>query len=202
MTDSKPRFEFRAFAQNFGIVERNMRALSPVEKIRESSETYIMSRGNNDNNTKIRDQMMDIKVFVQEKEGLEQWDPRMKASFPMDVGNIRDEVLPALSVRPPEFERKVYSLDQYLGEIIGPHPELVAVRVFKRRFAFTINECIAEIADVYINGAKIRTANIESVDCQAIHKARQLVNLTEYENINYLMAIKRVIGMEPEPIPW
>ena len=202
MTDNKPRFEFRAFAQEFGIVERKMRALSPVEKIRESSEVYIMSRGNNNNNTKIRDQLMDIKVFVQEKEGLEQWDPRMKGSFPMDVGTIRDEVFPALSVEAPKLERNVYSLDQYLSEIIDPHPELVAVRVFKRRFAFTINTCIAEIADVYINGAKIRTANLESVDCQAIHKARQLVNLTEYDNVNYLMAIKRVIGMEAEPIPW
>ena len=202
MTDNKPRFEFRTFAQDLGLVERNMRGLSPVEKIRESAETYIMSRGNNSNNTKIRDQLMDIKVFVQEKEGLEQWNPRMKASFPMDVGSIRDEVFPALGVRPPEFERGVYTLEQYLSEIIGPHSELVAVHVFKRRFAFTINACIAEIADVYINGARVRTANVESVDCLAIHEAIRLINLSEYENINYLMAIKRVIGMAPEPIPW
>ncbi len=202
MADIKPRFEFRTFAQELGLVERNMRAQSPVEKIRESAETYIMSRGNNSNNTKIRDQLMDIKVLVQEQEGLEQWNPRMKASFPMSVADIRAEVFPALGVRPPVFDREVYTLEQYLREIIGPHSELVAVHVFKRRFAFTVNECIAEIADVYINGARVKTANVESVDCRAIHEARQLVNLSDHENINYLMAIKRVIGMEPEPIPW
>ncbi len=202
MADIKPRFEFRTFAQELGLVERNMRAQSPVEKIRESAETYIMSRGNNSNNTKIRDQLMDIKVLVQEQQGLEQWNPRTKASFPMNVASIRDEVFPALGVRPPAFDREVYTLEQYLREIIGPHSELVAVHVFKRRFAFTVNECIAEIADVYINGARVRTANVESVDCQAIQEARQLVNLSDHENINYLMAIKRVIGMEPEPIPW
>ncbi len=43
MAEIKPRFEFRAFAQNFGIVEQKMRALGPVEQIRESLEIYIMS---------------------------------------------------------------------------------------------------------------------------------------------------------------
>ncbi len=71
MTEIKPRFEFRAFAQDFGIVEEKIRQLSPVEKIRESLEVYIISAGNNENNTKIRDNKMDIKVFVQEKQGLE-----------------------------------------------------------------------------------------------------------------------------------
>ncbi len=200
MAEIKPRFEFRTFAQEFGLVERKMRILSAVEKIRESSEIYIMSRGNNENNTKIRDDLMDIKVFVQEKEGLEQWNPRMKASFPMKSSTITNEVFPAFGVKPPEFNRDAYTLDQYLSEIIAPHTELVAVTIFKRRFGFTVNDCIAEIADVYINGAKVKTANIESVDIVAIHAAMEMVSLNEYENINYLMAIKRVIGMEPGPI--
>jgi hypothetical protein len=44
MSEIKPRFEFRTFAQEFGIVERKIRNLSAVEKIRESTEIYIMSR--------------------------------------------------------------------------------------------------------------------------------------------------------------
>lgn len=202
MTEIKPRFEFRTFAQDFGIVERKMRAMSDVGKIRESAEIYIMSRANNENNTKIRNKLMDIKVFVQEKEGLEQWNPRMKAAFPMKVESIQDEVFPAFGVAAPDFQREVYTLDQYLNEIIGPHPELQAVHVYKRRFAFTINSCIAELGDIYINGAKLRTANLESTDIAAILEAGQQVSLGTYENINYLMAIKRVIGMESQPIPW
>ncbi|OQY29560.1 MAG: hypothetical protein B6244_03380 [Candidatus Cloacimonetes bacterium 4572_55] len=196
MTEIKPRFEFRTFAQNFGLVETKMRKLSPVEKIRESSEIYIMSAGNNENNTKIRDGLMDIKVFVQEKKGLQQWNPRMKGKFPMETAMIRDEVFPAFGIAAPEFKRDVYSLESYLNEIIKPHPDLIAVNVFKRRFAFTINNCIAEIGDVLINGAQIRTANLESTDIEAILEAMKMVRLEEYENINYLMAIKRIIGME------
>ena len=41
-----PRYEFRAFAQNFGLVETQMRALSKCEMIRESSEIYIVSATN------------------------------------------------------------------------------------------------------------------------------------------------------------
>lgn len=197
MTEIKPRFEFRAFAQNLGIVEEKMRFLSPVEKIRESLEIYLMSAGNNENNTKIRDNLMDVKVFVQQKKGLEQWNPRMKGEFPISVDVIKNDVFPAFGVAMPKFARDVYTLGQYIQEIIQPHPDLVAVNVFKRRFAFTINECIAEIAEVYINGAKIMTANLESVDVDAILEAKKMTGLDSYENVNYLLAIKRMIGMEP-----
>ncbi len=197
MPETKPRFEFRAFAQNFGIVEEKMRILSPIDQIRESLEIYIMSSGNNENNTKVRNDLMDIKVLVQKKKGLEQWNPRMKGQFPMPAAMIRDEVFPAFGVAVPDFKRDSYTLSQYIQEIVKPHPQLAAVNVFKRRTGFTINGCIAELALVYINGARMMTANLESVDVDAILEARKMVALEEYENVNYLLAIKRVIGMEP-----
>ena len=199
MTEIKPRFEFRTFAQNLGIVEDRMRSLSPVENIRESLEIYIMSAGNNENNTKIRDNLMDIKVFVQEKKGLEQWNPRMKGSFPISLEVIKNEVFPAFGVTTPPLSHDVYTLEQYIREIIQPHPDLAAVNVFKRRFAFTINGCIAEIAEVFINGARLMTACLESVDVDALLQAKAMTGLDDYENVNYLLAIKRVIGMVPLP---
>ena len=199
MPEIKPRFEFRTFTNNVGIVEEKMRKLSKVENIRESSEIYIMSSENNENNAKIRDNLMDIKVFVKEEKGLEQWNPRMKGSFPMKSSKIESEVFSAFGVKLPEFKRDEYTLEQFLNEIVNVHNDLTAVKVFKRRFAFTINNCIAEIGEVYINGALIRTANIESVNINDILEAKKMVSLDEYDNINYLMAIKRVIGMEPLP---
>ena len=199
MNEIKPRFEFRAFAGNFGIVEEKMRRLAPVEKIRESSEIYIMSAGNNENNTKIRDNRLDIKVFVKEEKGLEQWNPRMKGEFPMRATVLKEEVLPAFGVEIPQLERDEYTLEQFLAEIVGPNPDLVAVNIFKRRFAFTINGCIAETAEILINGAYIQSVNVESVDIDAILEAKEMLSLNEYENVNYLKAIKRVIGMEPMP---
>jgi hypothetical protein len=199
MADIKPRFEFRTFSQNFGLVATKMRKLSSCENIRESSEIYIISSGNNENNTKIRDDKMDIKVFVKNEQGLEQWNPRMKGTFPMKADTIGHEVFPAFSVELPEFKRGEYTLAQFIDELIRPHDKLVPVNVFKRRFAFTVNECITEIAELLINGAAIQTVAVESVDVAAILKARELLGLEEYENINYLKAIKRIIGMEPLP---
>ncbi len=199
MAEIKPRFEFRAWAKNFGLVEQKMRALSPCGGIREGREIYIVSAANNENNTKVRDRLMDIKVFVQEKEGLEQWNPRMKGEFPMAAAALQAEVFPAFGVEMPALKRDEYSLDQYLDEVIRPHPQLAPVRVFKRRFAFTINDCITEIAEIEINGAGLQTVAVESVDIPAILEAIKMLRLEEYENVNYLRAIKRVIGMEPLP---
>jgi len=191
-----PRYEFRAFAQNFGLVEDKIRNLSHCEKYRESREIYVLSAGNNENNTKIRDEKMDIKVLVNETQGLEQWAPRMKGEFPMTLETIRDEVFPAFGVPVPSFERSGYTLEQFQNELVWPHKDLAAARVFKRRFGFAVNGCITEIADLLINGAAIRTVAVESEDSGAVLQAMQMLGLGEYENVNYLLAIKRIIGME------
>ncbi|MEA3412167.1 MAG: hypothetical protein U9R74_11605 [Pseudomonadota bacterium] len=140
---------------------------------------------------------MDIKVLVNETQGLEQWAPRMKGEFPMTLETIRDEVFPAFGVPVPLFERSGYTLDQFQHELVRPHKELTAARVFKRRFGFAVNGCITEIADLLINGAAIRTVAVESEDAGAVLQAMQMLGLGEYENVNYLLAIKRIIGMEP-----
>lgn len=202
MSEIKPRFEFRCFAPDFGAIERRLRRLAPCEQIRESREIYIMSAVNNENNTKIRDAKMDIKVFVQELDGLEQWNPRMKGEFPMDAARIQADVFPAFGVAAPELNRERYTLDQFLDELIRPHADLVPVHVFKRRFAFTVCDCITEHAELRFNGAAIQTMAVESIDRAAIHEARRQLGLGEYENVNYLRAIKRVIGQLPLPEEW
>ena len=199
MAEIKPRFEFRCWAKNFGKAEERLRKLAPCEGIRESAEVYIITAANNENNTKIRDKLMDIKVFVQEKEGLEQWNPRMKGEFPMKADDLLKDVFPAFAVDMGALDRDEYSLGQYLDEIIHPHPQLAAVRVFKRRFGFTVNGCITEFAQVEFNGAGLQTVAVESVDIPAILEAKKMLGLEEYENVNYLRAIKRVIGMERMP---
>jgi hypothetical protein len=194
-----PRFEFRTFAQNFGLVEMKLRRLSPCEQIRESSEIYIISAGNDQNNTKIRDGKMDIKVLVNQDRGLEQWNPRMKGQFPMKTEVLQKEVFPAFGVDVPKFARSEYTLEQYLDDIIYPHPKLTPVRVDKLRFGFTVNGCITEIAHLLINGAAIQTVAVEQENAGAVLKALEQLGLTEFENVNYLRAIKRIIGLAPMP---
>jgi hypothetical protein len=192
-----PRYEFRAFAQNFGLAEEKIRKLSTLDKFRESSEIYILSPGNNENNVKIRYHTLDIKVWVKEEKGLQQWKPHMQAEFPVKIQVLRDDVFPALGAAVPEFHRSEYTLEQFLEDIMIPHPEVVFARVFKRRFGYTIHGCISEIAELLINGAAIKTMAVESADIAAVLKAKEMLGLHEYENVNYVLAIKRILGMEP-----
>jgi hypothetical protein len=192
-----PRYEFRAFAQNFGLAEEKMRKLSKLDKFRESQEIYILSPRNNENNVKIRYHTLDIKVWVKEEKGLQQWKPHMQTEFPIKMEILRDDVFPALSSAVAQFNRSEYTLEQFLEDIMIPHPELVLARVFKRRFGYTINDCISEIAELLINGAAIKTMALESADIETVLKVKQKLGLHEYENVNYLLAIKRVLGMQP-----
>lgn len=197
MKEIAPRFEFRAFAQNFGITEEKIAKLSEVNRFRESREIYILSAGNDKNNIKIRYNMIDIKFLVKEQKGLQLWAPRMKEKFPIRAETIRDAVFPALKADVPVLKRTDYTQKQYLGEIIEPHPELVVAHVSKRRFGYMIDDCIAEIAELLINSAAVKTIAIESIDMDAVLKAKETLGLQKYENVNYVLAIKRILGMAP-----
>lgn len=195
---SKPRFEFRSFGRNFEDAAFLMSRLSvPVpEKVweRTSKEIYIISRTNDVNNTKIRDGKMDIKTFVQEVDGLEQWNPLMKGEFPMKAAMLENEVFPAFKVDMPKLEKKEYTIDEFL-EIVKNHPDLQAVSVEKERFGYMINDTICEYANVWINGAMVVTVNSESTELDDIKKTIKDLGLEGIENINYLQAAKRIIGM-------
>lgn len=200
---SKPRFEFRSFGQNFDNANFRMARLSmPVpEKVweRHSDEIYIMSRTNDINNTKIRDGKMDIKTFVQQVDGLEQWNPLMKGEFPMKREILLNEVFPAFQVDIPDLNKDEYSFEDFL-EIINTHKDLQAVKVHKQRFGYMVNNTICEYGVVLINGARVVTVNSESTEVEDIKRTISDLQLEGVENINYLQAIKRVIGMIDKPL--
>ena len=83
MAHEETRYEYRAFAPNFGIVEQRLRATGCAPSIRESTEIYVVSRMDEVHNVKIRDGQLEIKVLVSESHGLEQWDPKFKLDFPL-----------------------------------------------------------------------------------------------------------------------
>ncbi len=194
---SKPRFEFRTFGQSFEEPAKLMARLSmPIPKKvweRSSNEIYILSKTNDVNNTKIRDGKMDIKTFVKTVDGLEQWNPLMKGEFPIAKEVLENEVFPAFKVEMPVLTQDSYTMEEFLA-MIDAHDDLQGVRVHKHRFGYMVNDTICEVAEVLINGAKVCTINSESTELEDIKKTLVDVGIDQYENINYLQAIKRVIG--------
>jgi hypothetical protein len=199
----EPRFEFRSFGQDFDAVHYKMARLSaPVPKQfqeRQSNEIYIVSITNSTYNTKIRDGKIDIKKHLRTFEGLEQWNPVMKNEFPLSAEVLATEIFPAFDVAIPDIESRQYSLSDFL-HLINIHPDLLAIRVNKRRFGYIVNDTICEYGIVLINGARVVTISTESTRVEAIKKTIRDVGLMGVENINYLQAIKRVTGMINKPL--
>ena len=195
---SKPRFEVRTFGRDFSKAAFLLSRLSvPVpEKVweRTSTETYILSKTNDKNNTKIRDGKMDIKTLIQVVDGLEQWNPLMKGEFPIKSEVLLNDVFPAFMVGMPRLKKDTYSLDEFM-EMVKAHPDLQAITVEKERYGYMVNDTICEFAKVWINGAMVVTVNSESTEPEDIKATIAALGLEGVENINYLQAAKRVIGM-------
>jgi hypothetical protein len=79
---SSARFEFRAWSRNFAVVEDRIRRLASCEDIRESTEIYLVALRMSACNIKIRNGAVDTKALIDERDGLEQWQPEWNGKFP------------------------------------------------------------------------------------------------------------------------
>ncbi|MFZ0312415.1 MAG: hypothetical protein WAL85_06885 [Candidatus Korobacteraceae bacterium] len=187
-----PRWEWRTFGQTFGAADQQFSASSAPQ---ESDEIYFLSTANNEN-VKVRDTLMDIKTLQQvNSDGLEQWKPVMKGSFPLAAPEVK-KVLDLLGVAPPPLTRTSYTLEQFIRELAKPGDLLRVVKVHKSRAHSTINGCMAEMTNVIAEGKNMRTVALELEDpAQVIATVRKL-GLDRFENISYPRGLKQLVGMK------
>lgn len=185
------RWEWRAFADLFPAIEAWL-ADWPLDQVRESEEIYLLSR-RTDENTKVRYGLMDIKMLLEvDRTGLERWRPFLKFDFPLDAPMVREltshwEVAPPVGVAPCD-------LPTLLEQVVVPHPELAAVRVNKKRFGYTIDECFVERAELTFDGRPIQTVAVEHEEAERVVRVLQRWGVTPGENVNYVKALKRHLG--------
>ena len=203
MKTTIPRFEFRIFGQNLDPFESKIKEISELEKTRRMTSIYLLTAGNTTNNIKIREGVMDIKELEQVQNDLEQWSPFLVGEFPLKADVIKTVVFPAMGIESPVFERKKYTLEQLLEEVICKDPDLAVAYVKKTRYAYTVSKCITEIAEVTINGAYMKTICIEHEDPERVLKAKKKLGISEdTENVSYPLALKRVMGLAELPESW
>ena len=177
-----PRWEWRVFGSDFGAAEEALAALPPGPA-EESDELYLLSAAGG--NVKVRDGVMDIKLLREvDGDGLERWEPVMKAGFPLAAAEVA-RVFQALEVVPPSLTQDAYSLDQLLAELVGPSGAVRVVRVHKRRVRYRLGGCMAEIAEVEADGRTQRTVAVESEDPSAVMAAVRGVGLDGHTNTSY-----------------
>src|SRR5262249_13845285 len=150
--------EWRTFGPGFGKAEAALLA-KRTGADQESDELYFLS--DHGENVKVRSDLMDIKVLKETNpDGLEQWMPVMKASFPLPSAEVA-KVLEALHVGGASAKKPTYTLDEFVEAFAkGPGAKIRAVKVHKLRRRATVGTCMAELSDVTVEGRTTRTLAI------------------------------------------
>lgn len=188
-----PRYEFRIFSVNLSQIERRLNKISKIENVRKSSEVYIISPATSQCNVKIRNEQIDVKILINQQHGLEQWFPELKVDFPLSKSTIQEKIFPLLKAETPDFVLQEYSQIQFLDELIEPHDTLRSVAVKKLRYAYTVKDCISEFAKLEVNQIPVQTVSVESDNHVTVLEALSEIGIKNYENENYIKAIKRLI---------
>ena len=102
----------------------------------------------------------------------------------------------AFGLKLPYLEKDEYSYEEYINELIGKNPDLRMINVEKIRHGYLIDEAIVEIAEVKFNEYATKTIAVEHADPELVLKTVKKLGLTEYENINYIKAMKRTFNLQ------
>ena len=163
------------------------------ERVQESDEVYLLSRAS-DASVKVRDGLMDVKRLERTNDdGLEQWKPVMKATYPLSAADTAS-VLEALGTAVPALARSEYTLDQLVAEVIEPSDDLTAVAVHKRRERYTIGGCMAELTGVRTAQGSRRTIAVESEDATRVSAAVRELGLGSRRNVSMARGLKALAG--------
>lgn len=197
-----PRYEFRTFGHNFNESHAMMIMLTqPVPEdmqVRILDEFYIVSKTVDDINIKIKNALLDVKKLVRADDKIEQWDSVGKHEFPISKEFLLEEISPELQVKFSMLELPEFDVEQ-LADIIKYHKSLLYVPVQKRRYAYLVHNTICEFAEVIIDKKYLLTISVESIEYEEVIRTINQLKLNKYENINYLQAIKRVMGLSNKP---
>ena len=116
---SAPRWEWRTFGSAFGRAEAAFAALEPTG-VQESDELYLLSPDPTADTVKVRADLLDVKTLRDvDAQGLQRWEPTMKAAFPVSGDDLR-AVLAAVRIEPPGALPETADLGAVRGRSSSP----------------------------------------------------------------------------------
>ena len=160
-----PRWEWRTFGSSFGTADELLAALTPTG-VQESDELYLLSEDGD--NVKIRAELLDIKALrAIDGHGLQQWEPVLKADFPLDAAEVA-ATFEALRQPLPTADLTACSQPELLEELVGPGSAVRLESVHKRRVRYTFNDCMLESTDITVGDRGTRSLAVEAEDPDAV----------------------------------
>jgi exopolyphosphatase/guanosine-5'-triphosphate,3'-diphosphate pyrophosphatase len=141
MAEINPPWEWRSFGRRFGPTEPQSAQLAASDP-QESDERYLLCATGA--NVKLRDALMNIKLLREvNADGLEQWAPVMKASFPIAATEMTT-VRQALGLPQPGSLRDAVTQEELFAQFSAPDSPVRVVPVRKRRLRYTVGGCHAD----------------------------------------------------------
>lgn len=199
MYDPSTRYEFRCFGQCFEAEERQLRAMTELDSITESSETYFIGPSLDlEHNVKIRSGKLELKLLIDDRDGLERWQPAGQWAFPVAADTVLELLLPDHDGSLKDTLPARLNRNELLGFAARPDIPLYRAEVFKRRFQFILSPCRAEVDQLLINGAAILSLAVESEDLNAVQHLQETLRIAGHENVSYPLALSRIMGMSAQ----
>jgi exopolyphosphatase/guanosine-5'-triphosphate,3'-diphosphate pyrophosphatase len=190
------RWEWRAFQPNLGTGEAAVRALSSLRH--STHEIYILSDCSHDS-AKIRDRRLEVKTLeAVQADGLQCWQPIINASFPLDLTAI-DQVMRRLGVSSPPLRRRLYSVGQWLDEVVACTQGLRACSLVTIGRSGMLNGCLVEIANVSVDGTCLKMVSVEMQDPARVVRTVGALGFDQYPHEDYVTALKRLTSTFPAP---
>ena len=194
MSEIVQRWEWRTFGDRFRTADAVFARFEP-SAIQDSDELYLVVPG--DNNVKIRDDLMDIKVLREvDTNGLERWEPIMKAAFPLEPDDVRT-VMQALRLPVPEpaasMTREAFS-DHVRSTGVGI---VRPVNVHKHRIRYRVGDGAAERTVIQAEGRSTWTIAVESPDPAAVYRAVEILGFADYLNMSYEVGLTDLLADHP-----
>jgi exopolyphosphatase / guanosine-5'-triphosphate,3'-diphosphate pyrophosphatase len=189
-----PRWEWRTFGDRFRTADAVFAQHQPSD-IQETDELYLLAAG--DNNVKIRHDLLDIKVLREvDENGLERWEPILKATFPLAPDDVRT-VMEALGLPVPDpiepMSRAAFRdhVRKTGAGIVRP------VEVRKHRVRYRVGDGAAERSEVHVEGRSTWTIAVESPDAAAVHRAVETLGFADYLNTSYEVGLSDLLDDVP-----
>lgn len=191
-----PRYEFRVFASEFGLVADSLSRWGSGEQESLSAELYVVSRRGERHNVKIRDRRLEIKRLVERTGQLELWQPILRRAFPLTRRVLRERISPALDVTFERLPEPAYDLWPFVHQVLVPRHDLAVVRVSKHRCQFALGECLAEIVHLQINGERVQSIAVESATPEPVRRLLRELGLDQFENSSYPAILKQILDFD------
>ncbi len=187
-----PRWEWRTFGAGFGAASDLLAGLTP-QRAGTSDELYFVSV-HSDASVKVRDGLMDVKRLLRvDDDGLELWTPVLQANFPLSHDDV-SVVLTSLGVADSAPRLASYTLDDFVDEIIRPHPDMRTVEVHKRRTHYLVDECSVESTEITVDHTTTGTLAIESPDPSLVSATVSRLGLAGRRNVSVSRGLKTLVG--------